>query len=324
MEIIPFPVERRGVGARQTAARLVDLVEAYERTQHALGRRPDGVEQYVRSLRRFLAWLGDDATPEDLSRPAVLEYRDAFGARRSAGSTVINALAVISSFCEWLVERGHLAANPAAEIARPCKAPANPQPLTPEQIRTLLDAIIEPPDLGLDAAWTWRRNRRIVYLGLFGGLRREEIRLLCWAHVQLADELLAVQDGAKGGRSRRVAIHPDLMPELLAVPDYARQPAHAVAGLATGGPLSRGGIEHVFDRWLGIDLDIDARLGTHLHPHKLRTTFSTFFIWSGGSLITLQKLLGHRDLNTTQHYVLSDDEQKRREVGRLRFDRRED
>jgi site-specific recombinase XerD len=107
----------------------------------------------------------------------------------------------------------------------------------------------------------------------------------------------------------------------LLVPAYERQPDYAVVGLPEGDPLSRGGFEHVFDGWMVTELDIDARLGTHLHAHKLRATFATYFARSGGHLLTLQQLMGHADANTTNYYVQTDDEQKRKEIKQLRFTR---
>jgi site-specific recombinase XerD len=94
-----------------------------------------------------------------------------------------------------------------------------------------------------------------------------------------------------------------------------------VCATPAGGKITRSAIEHISERWLRKELRIDERSGTHLHPHKLRTTFATYFVWSGGSTNTLQKLMGHADINTTQHYVLSDDEQKAHEIRQLKFTR---
>lgn len=300
---------------------LADLVPRYEAAQHGLGRRPEGVRQYVYSLRRFVAWLGDTATIDDLSRARILDYRDHLGLAH-ANASIINELSVVSSFCDWLVERELIATNPCRGIARPKKKGPAPDPLSPEQVRLLLQAIAKPAGLTLDSDYVWRRNRRIVYLMLFAGFRRSDCMVLHWQHVDFEAEIMQLVGDTKGGKPRRVAIHPDLAAELLLTPDHERQPHFAVCGMASGKALSRGGIEHVFDIWLEKDLRIDDKLGVHLHPHKLRTTFATYFAWStGGDVLTLQKLLGHSDPKTTTYYVLNDDAEKRRQIKKLRFQR---
>lgn len=307
-------------GEEAPSPRISDLLSRYELAQRALGRQPRGIQQYVRLLRQFMGWLGPDAAIADMTRAAVLDYRDSFGAREAAGSTVINALAAIRSFAVWASECGLMTDDPTAGVRRPRKAGEDPHPLTPAQVARLLHAIEEPSSgLTRAAQWRWRRNRRVVLLMLLAGLRFEETRLLTWRRIQLGDQMIDVVEGAKFGKPRRVAIHPDLATELQQVP--LRQSDHAVAGLPAGDPLSRGGLEHVFDRWLGGELDIDDKLGVHLHPHGLRHTFATHFMRSGGSTLTLQRLLGHADASTLARYVLTDDDQKRDEVVRLRFSR---
>lgn len=315
------PILRFPAQSEDAAPRLAELIPRYEQALYALDRSPSSIEHYISTLRRFIAHLGDEPTLEAFTWEAVLDYRDLLGARRLSGSTIVNNLSVLSSFAAWAVERRLLVVNPTAGIARPQKRDPDPDPLTPSQIATLFDAIIEPPGLSLDAAWFWRRNRRIVYLMIFAGFRRTEACALRWRHVLLDVDIIHLQDGTKGRKPRRVGMHPDLRGELLTVPEWARQSHHAVAGTPVGGCITRSAIEHIFERWLRQDLKIDERLGTHLHPHKLRATFATYFIWSGGNTITLQKLMGHADLNTTQHYVLTDDEQKVHEIRKLHFTR---
>lgn len=319
MSIIPFPAR---VDGSPDASCLSALLPRYEHTLHALDRSAASVERYVGSVRRFIEWLPHHApTLRQFTHVAGLDYRDHLGSRRLAGSTVGNNLSALVSFGDWLVERQLLLSNPMRGIARPAKRPPDPDPLTPIQVATLFEAIMEPPGLDPDAAWFWRRNRRVVYLMAFAGFRRTETCAVKWAHMLFDLDIIHLKEGTKGRKPRRVGMHPDLRGELLTVPEYARHPDQWVCGTPAGGCITRSAIEHIFERWLRKDLRIDERLGTHLHPHKLRATFATYFIWSGGSTNTLQTLLGHADINTTQHYVLSDDDQKVAEIRRLKFTR---
>jgi integrase/recombinase XerD len=316
--LIPFPVQS---ASETVLPRLLDLLPKYEQSQYALARQPDGITQYVRSLRQFINWFGADATLNDFTWQSVLDYRDTLGGRRLAGSIISNALAVLNSFAMWALEQRLIRENPVTAIARPDKARPNPHPLSSLQVSILLETLEESSGLSINESWIWQRNRRAVYLMLFAGLRAKETRLLRWSHISFREQMIDLQVGTKGGRERRVALHPELYAELKKVPEHEQQPDHPVVGLPTGGTLSRGGFDHIFDRWLAVDLDIDRQLGTHLDPHKLRTTFSTYFIWCGGNALTLQKILRHADVNTAQHYVLTDDQQKLREISQLRFTR---
>lgn len=303
-------------------ARLIDLIPEYEETQKALNRRPRGIARYMRSLHAFSTWMGPEARLSDFTRDAVIRYRDSFGKKNAAASTVINELATLSNFADWLIERELVKENPTIGIARPKKKEPDPQPLTIEQVGLLIDAIKQPSGwMSAHAAYTWRRNRRIVFLGLFAGLRLNEIRELRWGNCIFNVKIpyLNLQDGTKNGKPRRVAIHPDLLDELLLVPEEHRRAYFFVCGRTDETPLAHGGIEHVFDRWLARDLNIDEVLGTHLHAHKLRTTFASHFMWGGGNVITLQSMMGHKDLNTLRRYVLTKEEDQMNELVHLPY-----
>jgi integrase/recombinase XerD len=102
-------------------------------------------------------------------------------------------------------------------------------------------------------------------------------------------------------------MHQRLLKELQLVPKAERQPDRTVICKSDGSPLSRRSIEHICDRWL-------RRLGFDVHAHRFRHSFATQMMRKGANIRTIQELLGHADLKTTERYLMVDVEDKRRAV----------
>jgi len=165
-------------------------------------------------------------------------------------------------------------------------------------------AMDEPPFLTLKQRWYHRRNRRAVLLMLYAGLRMGEVIALRWQDVDLEHALL-VRDG-KSGRSRSLPLHPVLLAELRMA---SGQPKSAVAGTMKGTPLVRE-IDHLFRRWL-------RKQGIEISAHQRRHSFATELMRQGVNLRAIQELLGHKQLETTQRYLMVEVEHLRSAVEQL-------
>jgi integrase len=170
----------------------------------------------------------------------------------------------------------------------------------------MLEIIARPPRTHKH---TWQRNRRAVYLMLYAGLRLGEVHMLRWRDVDLHRKVLLVRYG-KGNRHRAIPLHPELIQELSAA--IYREPQHAVVDDGQGNPVSAGTISHIFDRWL-------AGRGVRCHAHQLRHTFATRLLEAGVDLRTIQELLGHESIVTTQRYLRISGERLRDSVERLNY-----
>jgi integrase len=161
-------------------------------------------------------------------------------------------------------------------------------------------AIKEPDDLSQDELWYWQRNRRAIFLMLFAGLRLAEAAALKWKDVELQGTVphLIVREG-KGGNDRVVPLHKRLMRELLLVPSDERCSENAVAGKQDGYNLSYRSIEHVCDRWL-------VKLEIKVSAHQFRHTFATQMLHNGANLRAIQVAMGHKNLSTTERYLMLD------------------
>ena len=281
-----------GAGALH-APQLDTLIEPYQDYLHSLNRRASGVRRYSDQVRAFVTFLGPHAEAAQMTTRAITSYRVEMARRRCNGGTIGNALTAIRSFSRWLIQEGILDHDPTLTVEWPQRDDPIVRSLSKEELRQLFVAITEPE--GLDAAqqFIWRRNRRVIYLMLYAGLRISEASALLWRDVYLDDRVLVVQQG-KGGRRRELPIHAALEAELSSVPHRRR--AWPVAGTSENQPLSPKSMAHIFERWL-------AGMGVDMSAHMLRRTFATQLLRHGATLRDIQQLLGHRSLKTTAAYL---------------------
>lgn len=267
--------------------------------------RPRTIETYLRSLRRFLAWLGDDATIAAITLDSIGRYQIAKA--HLAPAMIAKELSAIRSYTRWCI-RAHLRVDdPTLEIDWPKRTEPIPRALSARQLKkldTLLNAPL--PTLNIKSRHRIQRDRRIILLMLYAGLRLSEVASLTWKDVDL-DALVLIVRG-KGGRDRALPIHARLLGSLAETPEGDQR--GAVCGHRSGKPLSYKSIPHVFDRWLR-----DA--GLHISAHQLRHTFATQLLWAGRDIRTIQRLLGHASLATTERYLAVEMEQKRAAVDAL-------
>lgn len=217
--------------------------------------------------------------------------------RSYARSTVARKLSVVRSFLRFCEDHGLVEVSPAAALKSPKMPKRLPQVLTPDQAALLLDAIqgSKPIDL---------RDRALFELIYSSGLRCQEVLDLRLRDVNGESSEVRVK-----GKGRKVRIVPVGEVALAALDRYLqRGRAFLVAG-ATGDE------DHVFLSRTGRPLspsDIQRRLTRHLAragvpagttPHTLRHSFATHLLEGGADLRSIQELLGHSSLHTTQVYT---------------------
>ena len=309
------------------APALVSYMPAYRVYLVGEKRSPSGAERYCWALGRVFAWLdetiGRAATMEDLNHAACRRYKESLGAQGAANATIINALAAIRDFSIWAIGEGVRSDDPTAGIKRPPKRRPDPDPLYEDELALLLAAIKEPPDLDSKTRWYWRRDSLAVELFVYTGGRLSEIAGLKWKHIHLGAGVITFRGdaGAKNGKDRTVHTHPNLHETLVTIPESRRIADHAVAGRVDGGNLTASGLSKRFTTWLVPQIARTADQFPDLYPHKLRHTFASILVWHDVDLRTVQELLGHAQLGTTEHYVKVRDKDKRAAIDKFpRFD----
>jgi site-specific recombinase XerD len=253
-------------------------------------------QAYGIDMRDFAAWAsGRDDEPLAVTHRILRRYAATLSERRAAPATVARKLAALRAFFGMLREHGDIAANPADLLAAPKLASELPAVLAPEQISRLLDRIPASTPLEL-------RDRALFEVAYASGLRAEELVTLDVASVDFDAEQLRVE--GKGCKTRMV---PAGEPALKALAHYLER---ARAALSRGADepalfLSKSG------RRLSTS-DVRRRLGVWsrhaamqgaVHPHVLRHSFATHLLEGGADLRSIQELLGHASVSTTQTYT---------------------
>ena len=236
---------------------------------------------YRYDVQEFCAWLERRGTPlDDVDVRALSEYAAELGRarpRKLAPATIGRKLAAVRAFLRHSLGPEHV---PDASFAprRPLRLPDAPRP---HEIDTELEAFKGDAPLAL-------RNRALVELVYSAGLRSQEAIDLDLADVDFEQELVHVR--GKGGKERVVPL--------------GEEASHTVAVyLRESRPqLARGAENALFLSARGRRLDTSTLRRLLPHPHRLRHAFATHLLEGGADLRTIQELLGHSSLSTTQMY----------------------
>lgn len=266
---------------------------------------PHTVRGYANDLERFLVFLGRDfldrpaaeLAPGDVDRLAVRSFVSALARDGLARSSQGRALSAVRGLLRYAVREGEIAANPARAVKTP-KAPKTlPRHLRPGETETLLEAPDGSEPLG-------RRDRAILELLYATGLRVGELVSLEWREIDLSARVLRVI--GKGGKERMVPFGRAAADALRAWLDDWEE-VRGTAAPAKEEPVflnHRGGRLTERSVRRRIDHHVEAAaVAAGVHPHTLRHTFATHLLEAGADLRSIQELLGHSSLSTTQRYI---------------------
>jgi len=286
----------------------------------ALERRlaPMTCSAYERDVSACLAHLQGQGI-RDLGKVRVTHLR-AFLAdeqkTRPAVSSQARATAALKCFFRFLMEEERLERDPALPLRTPKKREVLPDVLSMGELERLL---AQP---GRGDLWERHfpgkpeRDRLLLALMAYGGLRRGELVGLDWDDVDLARRLLRVRK-AKGGRQRTIPIHPALAP-LFAEYYATRVPLsnQALFVGVHGNRLHYTQLGQVFRHYVEASGVGECKRVT---PHTLRHVFATELLRAGANLRQIQELLGHKHLDSTQRYTRVNAHELRGAVKRLRW-----
>ncbi|HZK15950.1 MAG TPA: tyrosine recombinase XerC [Solirubrobacterales bacterium] len=269
----------RDLGARNLA----------ERTRHAYGV----------DLGQFVEWAdGKGLGIGDVRHRDVRRYGAGLSAERAAAATVARKLAAIRGLYDFLVRTERSGQNPADLVSSPKREQKLPKVLTGEQVRELLERIPGRTPLEL-------RDRAMLELAYSCGLRCEEIVNLDQGALDFETEQLRVR--GKGGKDRLLPVGE---PAQRALRRYSERGRHALAGdprepalflSKSGRRLSNSDVTRRLGLWVR-----EAALAAGVSPHSLRHSFATHLLEGGADLRTIQELLGHASISSTQVYTRVD------------------
>jgi len=264
-------------------------------------RSPRTVEAYRRDLTALRSFLGKplaSASTEDLER-----YTAQLRANGLAGSTIARRTAAARSFFRHQQLLGARSDNPAAGVQLPRRARTLPKTLSPGEAERLIDAAAGTQPRAL-------RDQALVELLYGAGLRVSEAVGLDKAGVDLEQRLVRVI--GKGSKERVVPVGRAATTALRRYlsrgrPFLDRRHRQELFLNARGGPLTRAGAFLIL-RKLAEKAGLDP---LRVHPHLLRHSFATHLLEGGADLRSVQEMLGHADLSTTELYTHVSDRRRR-------------
>lgn len=265
------------------------------------------LEAYARDLRFFLAFLTEHlGAPPDAAALKALEpsdLRSFLARRRNEGlesRSLLRALAAIRSFFRFLEKKGLAKTDLFGAVRAPKRPHSLPKALTVADARDLID----PSSRAGEAREPWILARDAAVLGLLygAGLRISEALSIehSRAPIGAIDRVTIL---GKGGKTRTV---PVIEPVRRLIEAYIDICPHELSGGplflgAKGGPLSPRIVQLAVQRMRSA-----LGLPDSATPHALRHSFATHLLGRGGDLRTIQELLGHASLSTTQIYTAVD------------------
>lgn len=277
-----------------------DLLEAWH-THLAQGRRcsPHTVRAYVATAARLLDAVEVDSWAA-LARLDAAALRQQLARRRAEGLTNASAareLSALKGFIAFGRERAGMLDPAPPRMRGPRVKKGIPRPVTPDEAVGLAHAVNEDAN----EAWIGARDRAVLLLLYGAGMRIAEALALNGGDLPLGETLIVT---GKGNKQRMVPILP-LVRE--AVDDYATKcpwPLEKHSALfrgAKGRSLGQGMVQKAMARVrIGLGLPPSAT------PHALRHSFATHLLGAGADLRSLQELLGHASLGSTQIYTKVD------------------
>ena len=270
---------------------------------------PKTLDAYGRQVGTYLDFLerhrGGAPTLVDMGAVTASDLRAYLASRRRgdrplSARSLSQALSAIRTFHRFL-DRRHGVANAQIVLVRGPRQPASiPRPVNEDQARSMIQDAAADPDR---SDWEAARDRAVLTL-LYGcGLRISEALSLKRSDAPLPESLRIT---GKGSKTRMAPVLPAVrraVDDYLAEAPFALAPDEPLFRAARGGPLSPRHVQATVQRLRG-------RLGLpdSATPHALRHSFATHLLGAGADLRSIQELLGHASLSTTQKYAAVDAE----------------
>ena len=227
----------------------------------------------------------------------IRRYMASLGAQEYSKSTMARKLATLRSFYKFLVRRNFIDTNPVTPVKTPKQEKKLPRFLELEEIRRLLNA----PDTD---NWLGARDRAIMEVLYSTGMRVSEVVALNMDDVDFLGEVIHVR-----GKGKKERIAPTGSSALQAIQHYiefrnrrmqndSNFDGKVLFANKHGKRLSVRSVRRKMDKYLAL-----AGLDPSISPHTLRHSFATHMLNNGADLRSVQELLGHQSLSTTQVYT---------------------
>jgi integrase/recombinase XerC len=252
---------------------------------------------YSNELSRFAEYLGPEARWKEIDHVTIRGFLSHLHGCGLSKVSVARALAALRSMYKWLAREGIVQQNPAKLVSSPRLPKKLPRVPTMEEINGLLNT--EMPE---SAAFP-ERDRAIFEL-LYGcGLRNSELVGTELGDIEEANGVILIR--GKGKKQRYVPLEGAAVEALMAYRDARQAMLNAMRKNTRrlfinqrGGPLTTRSVGRIVKK-----IAVARGLPPDIHPHTLRHAFGTHMLTEGADLRSIQEMLGHERLSTTQKYT---------------------
>lgn len=254
------------------------------------------LSSYMRDLNQFAAWLAErsDAALDEVTQQTVSQYVEWMTGKGKSAATVTRSIASIKSFYLYLQGQGVVAANPAKGVTTRKVERKFPDILTSREVELFL----EQPQC-VDAKGY--RDHAMLELLYATGIRVTELISLDVKDVNLVAGFIRCESK---GKERIIPLYPaairalsdymkDVRPQLIADPEEA-----ALFVNMNGERMSRQGFWKIVKHYQEM-----AQINKEITPHTLRHSFAVHLLENGADLRSIQEMLGHADISSTQIYT---------------------
>ena len=276
---------------------MLDLVQAYENYLTKVKQASTNtISSYMRDIRQFNDWLCDSKGIDviDVTQQNISEYLSYLSSEGRSGATVSRCLASLKNFYAHIVSSGFLEKTPVVDIHVDRGEKKLPQILTGREIELLLSQPVCVDAKGY-------RDKAMLEVMYATGIRVSELIMLNISDVNL--ELGIVKCNTEK-KSRAIPLYPAALKALSAYVNDVRQSMlanpneEALFVNVNGVRMSRQGFWKILKHYQGT-----ARIEKDITPHTLRHSFAVHLLENGADVGSLQELMGHSDISSTQLYT---------------------
>lgn len=291
--------------SKETSSNLIRKYQRYLKLEK--GYSPNTLDAYIRDVDKLLKFLSDEEkTPQEAKLEDIENFAAAVCDLRIGARSLARILSGVRQFYRFLVLDGYMEADPTELLESPKQPQHLPEVLSTAEVDMLERAI----DL---SKWEGHRNRAIIEVLFSCGLRVSELTHLKLSNLYREEQFVRVM--GKGSKERLVPISPKALQEL----DYWFADRNQMK-------IKEGEEDYVFLNRRGAHLTRtmilimiknyarDAGIKKTISPHTLRHSFATALLEGGANLRSIQAMLGHESIGTTEIYTHIDTTTLREEI----------
>jgi integrase/recombinase XerC len=254
------------------------------------------IKAYTGDLGNFAMYVGSRDW-RSIDHVTIRGFLSHLYEKKLGKTSVARALAAVRSFYRWLAQEGVVEQNPAALVSTPKLPKKIPRVPTIEEMNTVLDG--QMPEVA-----SFPERDRIMFELLYGcGIRNSELIGINLDDIRLSSEAILIR--GKGKKERYVPFGDSVKTALAGyLPVRQRMLAECKKNIAAllinqrGGRLTTRSVGRIIKK-----IAVAKGLSPDVHPHTLRHAFGTHMLEEGADLRSIQEMLGHERLSTTQRYT---------------------